>query len=269
MLHSCMQGACMTCIAFLVDICQHLVLQSRMFWPRLERLCHLEARSAIPAGWGAPYCMAAFSCHVYVLSSCHHAACSVSEVCHLSVQVPVLFIQCDGPEGITNIDPSPSSSSSSRNSSSRRSAGREPRNGTAGRSTQQDIPRNTISSGSNSSLESVDGVLVGDVSSGVTAAGRSYFNLSEVAAVLQLLKQVLEGGHLTPSDIGVITPYSGQVRLMLGLVRSTCFLCCCAVSFCSAGNPVAFCLLLSTVQSQHHGLNRGVLLCYCAAVLTV
>jgi hypothetical protein len=94
-------------------------------------------------------------------------------------------------------------------------------------------------SGTASPEESVDGVVEGgDVSSGATSAGRSFFNLSEVAAVQQLLKQVLAGGHLTPGDIGVITPYAGQVRMMVSLAL-ICLSCCCCCCWCGAAAAVS------------------------------
>ena len=42
-------------------------------------------------------------------------------------------------------------------------------------------------------------------------------NLDEAAKVLSIVNDLLTAGDLTPSDIGVITPYNGQVRLLVDL----------------------------------------------------
>lgn len=42
-------------------------------------------------------------------------------------------------------------------------------------------------------------------------------NLDEAAKVLSIVNDLLAAGDLTPSDIGVITPYNGQVRLLVDL----------------------------------------------------
>ena len=47
--------------------------------------------------------------------------------------------------------------------------------------------------------------------------GGSKSNLDEAAKVLSIVNTLLSAGDLTPSDIGVITPYSGQVRLLVDL----------------------------------------------------
>jgi hypothetical protein len=43
--------------------------------------------------------------------------------------------------------------------------------------------------------------------------GTSYTNQAEVNAVQELLRAVLAGGEIKPSEIGIITPYAAQVRL--------------------------------------------------------
>ena len=47
--------------------------------------------------------------------------------------------------------------------------------------------------------------------------GSSKSNLDEAAKVLSVVNGLLTAGDLTPADIGVITPYSGQVRLLTDL----------------------------------------------------
>jgi regulator of nonsense transcripts 1 len=47
--------------------------------------------------------------------------------------------------------------------------------------------------------------------------GSSKSNLDEAAKVLSVVSGLLSAGDLTPADIGVITPYSGQVRLLTDL----------------------------------------------------
>ena len=47
--------------------------------------------------------------------------------------------------------------------------------------------------------------------------GSSKSNLDEAAKVLSVVSGLLSAGDLTPADIGVITPYSGQVRLLADL----------------------------------------------------
>jgi len=42
-------------------------------------------------------------------------------------------------------------------------------------------------------------------------------NLDEAAKVLSIVNDLLSAGDLTPADIGVITPYNGQVRLLVDL----------------------------------------------------
>lgn len=44
-----------------------------------------------------------------------------------------------------------------------------------------------------------------------TAAGTSYMNTAEAQVVADMVQQLLRGGGLQMTDIGVITPYSGQV----------------------------------------------------------
>ena len=47
--------------------------------------------------------------------------------------------------------------------------------------------------------------------------GSSRSNFAEAAKVLSIVKNLLEVGDLTPRDIGVITPYNGQVRVLSDL----------------------------------------------------
>ena len=47
--------------------------------------------------------------------------------------------------------------------------------------------------------------------------GGSKSNLDEAAKVISIVNTLLSAGDLSPSDIGVITPYSGQVRLLVDL----------------------------------------------------
>ena len=42
-------------------------------------------------------------------------------------------------------------------------------------------------------------------------------NMDEAAKVLSIVNDLLSAGDLTPSDIGVITPYNGQVRWLVEL----------------------------------------------------
>ena len=51
----------------------------------------------------------------------------------------------------------------------------------------------------------------------VDEEGSSKSNLDEAAKVLSIVNGLLSAGDLTPADIGVITPYSGQVRLLVDL----------------------------------------------------
>lgn len=51
-------------------------------------------------------------------------------------------------------------------------------------------------------------------------SGYSYLNQTEAAAVVQQLTALVSGG-LQPCDIGVITPYSGQVRAVLQMLMSS------------------------------------------------
>ena len=118
------------------------------------------------------------------------------------VQVPVMFIQCKGPEARTaasfsisrqreaadSLDEEPSSSSSSSSSRSR----------------------------SSSSSSSSGG---GDAGSSSGSGGYSYFNEAEAAVVVDCLRQLLAAG-MQPQDVCVITPYSGQVRSIQRLLSS-------------------------------------------------
>ena len=46
------------------------------------------------------------------------------------------------------------------------------------------------------------------------AEGASKSNRDEAASLVEIVKQLLDGGELITNDIGVITPYNGQVRLI-------------------------------------------------------
>jgi len=47
----------------------------------------------------------------------------------------------------------------------------------------------------------------------------SYFNIQEANAVLQILRGVVNKGELAAADIGIVTPYAGQVRFLQQLVK--------------------------------------------------
>ena len=49
-------------------------------------------------------------------------------------------------------------------------------------------------------------------------AGSSRSNMDEAAIVVQVVNDLLAPGDLTPEDIGVISPYAGQVRLIRSMV---------------------------------------------------
>jgi superfamily I DNA and/or RNA helicase len=46
----------------------------------------------------------------------------------------------------------------------------------------------------------------------VSPDGTSRENPAEVAWVIKILNDILEAGEITKKDIGIITPYAGQVR---------------------------------------------------------
>lgn len=50
-------------------------------------------------------------------------------------------------------------------------------------------------------------------SSGSGGSGHSFFNRSEAVAVVQCVQQLLLSGGLSSANVGVITPYSGQVSV--------------------------------------------------------
>lgn len=54
----------------------------------------------------------------------------------------------------------------------------------------------------------------------VTLDGTSKSNLSEATAVMETLRELLDGGELLPEHIGVVTPYRGQVELIQKLLTS-------------------------------------------------
>jgi len=50
-------------------------------------------------------------------------------------------------------------------------------------------------------------------------SGSSRSNMDEAAVVIKIVNDLLAPGDLTPEDIGVISPYSGQVRLIQGMLE--------------------------------------------------
>ena len=50
--------------------------------------------------------------------------------------------------------------------------------------------------------------------------GKSRFNRDEAGMVLDVVNHLLAGGDLAPHDIGVISPYNGQVRELTRLFES-------------------------------------------------
>eukprot|EP00931_Biecheleriopsis_adriatica_P016608 TRINITY_DN1218_c0_g2_i1.p1 TRINITY_DN1218_c0_g2~~TRINITY_DN1218_c0_g2_i1.p1 ORF type:complete len:1072 (+),score=216.69 TRINITY_DN1218_c0_g2_i1:53-3217(+) len=50
-------------------------------------------------------------------------------------------------------------------------------------------------------------------------AGSSYINTAEAEKTMWALLEVCKSGKIGPSDIGVVTPYKGQVRLLRKLIR--------------------------------------------------
>jgi hypothetical protein len=54
------------------------------------------------------------------------------------------------------------------------------------------------------------------------AEAESKSNAGEAARVIELLKGVLAAGELSPSQVGLVTPYSAQVRLLRQLWRDAC-----------------------------------------------
>eukprot|EP00931_Biecheleriopsis_adriatica_P049557 TRINITY_DN28676_c0_g1_i1.p1 TRINITY_DN28676_c0_g1~~TRINITY_DN28676_c0_g1_i1.p1 ORF type:complete len:971 (-),score=178.11 TRINITY_DN28676_c0_g1_i1:322-2904(-) len=52
-----------------------------------------------------------------------------------------------------------------------------------------------------------------------TREGASWSNPAEVRTVISILQEVLNAGDLEPSEIGVVTPYVGQVRVMRRGIR--------------------------------------------------
>ena len=50
-------------------------------------------------------------------------------------------------------------------------------------------------------------------------SGSSRSNMDEAAVLIKIVNDLLAPGDLTPEDIGVISPYSGQVRLIQGMLE--------------------------------------------------
>ncbi|MEE2812245.1 MAG: AAA domain-containing protein [Candidatus Thermoplasmatota archaeon] len=59
-----------------------------------------------------------------------------------------------------------------------------------------------------------------DGSEDTSVDGRSKHNLDEAALAVRIVDMLLSGGDLEPMDIGVVTPYSGQVRLLNDLFEN-------------------------------------------------
>ena len=53
----------------------------------------------------------------------------------------------------------------------------------------------------------------------VDSEGTSKSNMDEAGAVVQIIQGLLEAGELVTSDIGIITPYNGQVRLISDMLE--------------------------------------------------
>ena len=51
-------------------------------------------------------------------------------------------------------------------------------------------------------------------SCGTPTGSTSHQNFSEAEAVAQVVRGILSAGELTPGQVGVVTPYAGQVRLV-------------------------------------------------------
>uniref|UniRef100_A0A383VFK2 AAA+ ATPase domain-containing protein n=1 Tax=Tetradesmus obliquus TaxID=3088 RepID=A0A383VFK2_TETOB len=107
-------------------------------------------------------------------------------------EVPVMFIQCNGPESRTQ---------ASMGISRQREAGAS--------TDSEDEPAGQRGSNSNSSSSSV---------AGGGGGGFSFFNAAEAAVVVGCLEQLLLQGGLASADVCVITPYSGQVRAIQQLL---------------------------------------------------
>ena len=55
----------------------------------------------------------------------------------------------------------------------------------------------------------------------VSPDGHSKANPTEAGWVLKIVDSILEGGDVSPNDIGIITPYNGQVRAIRDLMESS------------------------------------------------
>jgi regulator of nonsense transcripts 1 len=113
------------------------------------------------------------------------------------VQVPVVFIQCKGPEARTA-----ASFSISRQREAADSLDEEPSSSSSSSSSSNGSRRSSSNGGSSGG-----------------SGGYSYFNEAEAAVVVDCLRQLLAAG-MQPQDVCVITPYSGQVRSIQRLLSS-------------------------------------------------
>eukprot|EP00879_Flechtneria_rotunda_P021786 GHRR01022972.1.p1 GENE.GHRR01022972.1~~GHRR01022972.1.p1 ORF type:complete len:358 (+),score=134.26 GHRR01022972.1:120-1076(+) len=104
-------------------------------------------------------------------------------------QVPVMFFQCNGPESRV-------AAASSSRSNNHAAIGCAAGTTNGMKSTSDDT----------------------DFSSSSSVGGYSYSNASEAAAVLQCLKALVVQGQLAAAEVGVITPYSAQVRAIQQLL---------------------------------------------------
>ena len=55
----------------------------------------------------------------------------------------------------------------------------------------------------------------------VSSDGTSRLNRDEAAVVVRVVEALLAGGDIEPKDIGVVTPYNGQVRLLTDLFEAS------------------------------------------------
>ena len=100
--------------------------------------------------------------------------------------------------------------------------------------------RSSSSSSSSSSASSISGF--------TSTAAASYSNTAEAAAVVAVVRSLLDGGEVGMADIGVITPYSAQVRKNAGA-------CTCAHTYARAHTH--------TVRALSHAMHCNALQCRC------
>lgn len=144
----------------------------------------------------------------------------------LSAQVPVMFIQCRGPEARTAASFSISRQRETVDSTDADDGdaddGAVSRNGSSSRNGRR----------SSSSSSAVDGSSPGDgAGDSGGAGGYSYFNAAEADVVVRCLQQLL-GAGMQPEDMCVITPYrcvwlSVSVNMRVCVLILLCLDCCC------------------------------------------